>query len=139
MNYLNRNKQIALGLIISGMALLVASVVNQPEAEVASWYGPGFEGNRTASGETFDSSQLTAAHKTLPFGTKLLVKHEGKGVTVTVNDRGPYTSGRDIDLSQAAAQKLDIDGVAAVEVIPLGVEAEEPKVDILPQTGGIGQ
>jgi len=77
---------------------------------MASWYGREFNGKRTASGELFDMNELTAAHKTLPFGTVLKVKNfdNGKTVTVRVNDRGPYKGGRIIDLSYGAAKKLDM-------------------------------
>lgn len=74
----------------------------------ASWYGPGFNGKRSASGEIFNENAMTAAHKTLPFGTKLRVvdQRTGKTVTVTINDRGPFHRGRIIDLSKAAATEL---------------------------------
>lgn len=77
---------------------------------MASWYGREFNGKRTASGELFDMNELTAAHKTLPFGTVLKIKNfdNGKTVTVRVNDRGPYKGGRIIDLSYGAAKKLDM-------------------------------
>lgn len=75
---------------------------------VASWYGPGFHGQRTASGEPYDMHELTAAHKSLPFGTRLLVQNPrtGKQVVVRINDRGPFVAGRVIDLSRAAARAL---------------------------------
>jgi rare lipoprotein A len=87
----------------------------------ASWYGPGFHGRRTASGERFDTNAMTAAHRSLPFGTRVRVvnKHTGQSVVVRINDRGPYARGRVIDLSRASAQALGISGVAAVEVIQL--------------------
>src|SRR4030095_13135803 len=74
----------------------------------ASWYGPALNGKETASGETFDQNKLTAAHKTLPLGTKAVVTNlaTGKSVQVTINDRGPYVKGREIDLSRAAAQQI---------------------------------
>lgn len=77
---------------------------------VASYYGKRFAGRRTASGETFNPQQLTAAHKTLPFGTKVLVTNprSGKSVTVRINDRGPYAHGRSIDLSRAAAEQIGL-------------------------------
>lgn len=77
---------------------------------MASWYGPGFAGRRTANGETFNPRQMTAAHRTLPFGSKVRVTHarSGRSVIVRINDRGPYAKGRVIDLSQAAARKLGI-------------------------------
>jgi len=89
----------------------------------ASWYGPRFAGRRTASGERFDPRKLTAAHKTLPLGTRVRVTnlHNGRSVLVRINDRGPYVGGRVIDLSQAAARQLGMlrRGVASVIVQPL--------------------
>ncbi|WP_243369464.1 septal ring lytic transglycosylase RlpA family protein [Microvirga solisilvae] len=87
----------------------------------ASWYGPGFQGRKTASGETFDTNELTAAHRTLPFGTKVRVvnKKTGKSVVVRINDRGPYAHGRVIDLSRASAQAIGLSGVAPVSVAEL--------------------
>jgi rare lipoprotein A len=85
----------------------------------ASWYGPGFNGNLTASGEVFNQNALTAAHPSLPFGTRIRVTNQnnGKSVMVRVNDRGPYAGGRIIDLSAGAAGVigLDISGVADVK------------------------
>jgi rare lipoprotein A len=94
---------------------------------MASWYGPGFHGRKTASGERFNTQELTAAHLTLPFGTKLLVRNErnGKEVIVRVNDRGPYAKSRIIDLSQAAARALGIDGLGRVIIQRL--EGEAPR------------
>ena len=87
---------------------------------VASWYGPGFSGKKTATGELFDETKMTAAHKTLPLGTKAKVTNvkNGKTVEVEINDRGPYAEGRIIDLSQAAAAAIGIvdRGVATVRV-----------------------
>jgi rare lipoprotein A len=87
----------------------------------ASWYGPGFHGRRTASGETFNTNELTAAHRTLPFGTRVRVvnKKTGKSVVVRINDRGPYAHGRVIDLSRASAQAIGILGVGSVDVAQL--------------------
>jgi rare lipoprotein A (peptidoglycan hydrolase) len=82
---------------------------------VASWYGPGFAGRPTASGEIFDPSLFTAASKELPLGTWLYVRHQGKGVAVKVNDRGPYIHGRILDLSQAAAFSIGITGVGWIK------------------------
>lgn len=75
---------------------------------VASWYGPGFHGKLTASGETYDQHRMTAAHPTLPMGTIVRVENEANGrvVWVRVNDRGPYAKGRILDLSRAAAERL---------------------------------
>src|SRR5215207_11331728 len=80
---------------------------------VASWYGPGFHGKKTANGERFNTHALTAAHKTLPFSTKLRVTNErtGKSVVVRINGRGPYAHGRVIDLSKAAAEAVGILGI----------------------------
>jgi rare lipoprotein A len=75
---------------------------------LASWYGPQVKGLPTASGETFDPQGYTAAHKTLPFGTDLLVSYRGRSVAVTVNDRGPYVGGRELDLSWAAARDIGL-------------------------------
>ena len=76
----------------------------------ASWYGPGFHGRKTASGEAFDMYELTAAHKTLPLGTRVMVRNpaNGKEVVVRINDRGPYAHGRILDLSKAAASQLGL-------------------------------
>jgi len=90
------------------------------ESGQASWYGGKFHGRTTASGETFDTNALTAAHKTLPFGTVVEVTNldNGRAVTVRINDRGPFVEGRIIDLSRAAAEKIDMvgTGVARVEI-----------------------
>ena len=74
----------------------------------ASWYGPGFNGKRAASGQIFNQDAMTAAHRSLPFGTKLRVTDQrtGKTVQVTINDRGPFHGKRIIDLSKGAANKL---------------------------------
>jgi rare lipoprotein A len=86
----------------------------------ASWYGPGFQGQETANGETFDQKDLTAAHPSLPMGTTAKVTNleNGKKVEVRINDRGPFTKGRAIDLSSAAAKKLDMkkDGTTQVKI-----------------------
>ncbi len=90
------------------------------ERGLASWYGHPYHGRQTASGETYDMHQLTAAHRTLPFGTVVRVKRRdtGRAVEVRINDRGPFVKGRVIDLSFAAAKAigLDVDGVAPVEL-----------------------
>ena len=82
----------------------------------ASWYGPGFHGRRTASGEIFNTYDFTAAHKYLPFGTEVKVTNtdNGKYVIVKINDRGPYVGSRIIDLSYAAKQELEMGGLAHV-------------------------
>ncbi|MGI5840295.1 MAG: septal ring lytic transglycosylase RlpA family protein [bacterium] len=87
---------------------------------IASWYGTGFHGRGTASGEAFDQNALTAAHRTLPFGTVVLVTSHvsGRRVLARINDRGPWTKGRIIDLSRAAAKEIGLtaQGVARVTI-----------------------
>src|SRR5918998_2923959 len=106
---------------------MVASVALSPgkaEAEpvVSSCYGPGFEGNATASGEVFTADGHTAAHPNLPFGTELLVTYGGRQAVVRVTDRGPYAHGRGMDVSRAAADKIGLTGAGAdtVDVQVLG-------------------
>jgi rare lipoprotein A len=86
----------------------------------ASWYGPGFHGNRSASGEVYNQNAMTAAHRSLPFGTKVQVTNldNGRSVVVRINDRGPFIRGRVIDLSAAAARLLGVmqSGVAPVKL-----------------------
>ncbi len=87
----------------------------------ASWYGEPFHGRRTASGEVFNMNELTAAHKTLPFGTRLRVRNlaTGQDVLVRINDRGPHVRGRIIDLSRAAAAQVGLlrSGTASVVLL----------------------
>src|SRR5262245_33617586 len=94
------------------------------ETGIASWYGKAHHGRRTASGERFDMNALTAAHRTLAFGTMVRVTDlgSGKSVEVRINDRGPTVKGRVIDLSYAAARKLGIvaRGTARVEITVIG-------------------
>lgn len=101
---------------------------------LASWYGPGLHGRRTASGERFDRYELTAAHRTLPFGSRVCVRSSvtGRTVVVRINDRGPFSGGRVIDLSQAAAQELGMTGlgIKPVELWLLG-DGEEACPDAL--------
>ena len=117
-------------LFIAGSAFFSASMAQAEPDETpgkvvqsgrASWYGPGFHGRRTASGETFNTNELTAAHRTLPFGTRVRVvnKKTGKSIVVRINDRGPYAHGRVIDLSRASAQAIGLQGVASVDVAQL--------------------
>jgi rare lipoprotein A len=85
---------------------------------VASWYGPGFHGNRTTSGEVYDQNDLTAAHQTLPLGTRVAVSNldNGRQIEARVNDRGPFARGRIIDLSYAAARALEMVGPGTANV-----------------------
>jgi len=90
------------------------------EQGIASWYGPGFHGRKTSNGETYDMYEMTAAHKTLPMDTRLLVKNleNGTQTMVRINDRGPFIDGRIIDLSHSAARTLGIveRGTARVKI-----------------------
>ena len=90
----------------------------------ASYYGPGFHGKKTASGEIFDQDDYTCAHKSLPFGTKLKVVRvdNGSSVVVRVNDRGPYVDGRILDLSVAAGKKIGLDKVGHAKVVAIVIE-----------------
>ncbi len=83
---------------------------------VCSWYGPGFHGRTTASGQIFNQEDLTCASRTLPFGTVLALTRGSRRVIVYVNDRGPFIAGRDLDLSKAAAEALGFSGVQTVQV-----------------------
>jgi rare lipoprotein A len=91
------------------------------QSGLASWYGPGFHGRRTASGEVFNENALTAAHPSLPFGTRIRVYNQtsGESVVVRINDRGPHVRGRIIDLSRASARALGIGGAARVKLVSL--------------------
>jgi rare lipoprotein A len=113
-------------LLVSGCGKMphrfsVENGVTHLEKGVASWYGPGFNGKKTANGETYDQYEMTAAHKFVPLGTWAVVTNldNGKQVKVRINDRGPFVQGRIIDLSYSAAQKIDMVrmGTAPVEVV----------------------
>lgn len=101
------------------------------ETGIASWYGPGFHGKKTASGEKYNQNAFTAAHKTLPFGTRVNVMNldNNKSTTVIINDRGPFKSGRIIDLSNAAAKTLGIigTGTARVKIKAIGTSNSTSK------------
>ncbi len=85
---------------------------------IASWYGPGFHGRRTANGETYNQEELTAAHKSLPFNTLVRVENirNGKSVVVRINDRGPYVGNRIIDLSHKAARNIEMVSTGTADV-----------------------
>jgi len=109
-------------LLVAG-AFAVSLAAFQDDAladtQLASWYGPGLEGNLTASGDVFEPyTEYTAASPYLPFGTDLLVTYGGNSVVVEVTDRGPYGGGRDLDLSAAAAEEIGLTytGVNYVDV-----------------------
>ena len=98
--------------------LLTGEAARELERGHASWYGAQFHGRRTASGENYNKYALTAAHKTLPFGTIVRVRSLalGREVDVRINDRGPFAPGRVIDVSQAAAEALGLIGAGVGEV-----------------------
>lgn len=104
-------------LVVAGCATWT-----EPQEQMgdASWYGPGFHGRKTASGEVFDMHARTAAHRTLPFGALVRVTRldTGASTVVRINDRGPFKPGRVIDLSNGAARDIDMvrDGVARVRI-----------------------
>jgi rare lipoprotein A len=105
-------------------ALDTSSVPDDAAADqtgVASWYGDHWQGRTTASGKPFDESKLTAAHRTLPLNTRVRVTNlkTGRSVEVTITDRGPYTDGRLIDLSKAAAKKL---GMVKEGLVPVRIQ-----------------
>ena len=107
--------------IISATSLaaltLISSPVNAGASMLSSWYGPGFHGRLTANGERYNMYGYTAAHKSLPFGTKLEVCYQ-RCTTVRVNDRGPFIGTRELDLSYGAAKDIGLihPGVAPVKV-----------------------
>ncbi|MEM8613957.1 MAG: septal ring lytic transglycosylase RlpA family protein [Cyanobacteria bacterium P01_H01_bin.105] len=97
------------------------AAVRSSYSGIASWYGPGFHGRRSASGESFNQHAMTAAHRTLPFGTQVRVTNlnNGRQVVVRINDRGPFSGGRIIDLSAGAASVI---GLQAAGVGPVQIE-----------------
>ncbi len=107
-------------MLVFLIATFVSCSTKIIETGKASYYADKFKGRQTANGETFRQSKRTAAHKSLPFGTKVTVKNlsNGKAVRVRINDRGPFVAGRIIDLSKKAARKINIigAGVANVEI-----------------------
>lgn len=107
--------QTFLGIVLGGIGLITTAAspafadgTPKQFSGKVSWYGPGFDGRKTASGEVFDMRKNTAAHLKLKFGTKVLVENprNGKSVVVKVNDRGPYAKGRVMDISRGAAEKI---------------------------------
>ena len=125
--------KVALGAAVAACTMIAGAGLARAEEPVpatlslsgtASWYGPGFHGRQTANGERYDMHGLTAAHRSLPFGTKVRVTNRtnGKSVVVRINDRGPYVGERVIDLSRGAAQAVNMTdaGLAPdkLEVLP---------------------
>jgi rare lipoprotein A len=126
--------------LIAAVSLLAISATSAAHAldrsgkvqkGVASYYGPGFAGKKTASGKPMKPGHMTAASPTLPLGTKAKVtnRENGRSAHVTVTDRGPYAKGRIIDVSPKAAEQLDMkdDGVAPVKVQPTELPPEKPQ------------
>ena len=117
-------------LVLPALTLSASLVPSAVEAHIhraaqgagfASWYGPGFRGHRTASGERFNTGAFTAAHRSLPFGTRVRVTcgRTGRSVVVRINDRGPYAAGRIIDLSYASARAIGMTGTDRVTLARL--------------------
>ena len=146
------------------IALVLASACSVPQSKVrvppppvtdarvsqtgiASWYGPGFHGKATASGEIYNQNDMTAAHQTLPLGSKVMVTNmeNGRSAEVLVNDRGPFAKGRIIDLSYAAAQSVDMIGpgtaLVRIDVLdsPVPLRAIRPALDYTLQLGSFAQ
>jgi rare lipoprotein A len=107
-----------LAIALTGCATLTPREPSYQEQGMASWYGPGFHGKTTSNKEVYDMHDMTAAHRTLPFGTHVMVTNmeNGRTVIVRINDRGPFVKDRVIDLSYAAAQQLDMVGPGVVKV-----------------------
>lgn len=130
---------LAAGVLLAGCAHRGPTPPAEPprkgerERGDASWYGHPYHGRRTASGEVYDMHRLTAAHRTMPFGTVVRVERRDTGadVRVRINDRGPFVRGRIIDLSYEAAKRigLDVDGVAPVTVTVVGFEETPARRD----------
>jgi rare lipoprotein A len=144
----------ALLLIVGGCAVPPSKVVLPPLPEsrpsqtgIASWYGPGFHGKATASGAIYNQHDLTAAHQTLPLGTRVMVTNleNGRATEVLINDRGPFAKNRVIDLSYAAAQSIDMIGpgtaLVRVDVIssPTSLQTIRPSLDYTLQLGSFAQ
>ena len=117
-----RERTVALALaviVLDGCSrAVVAPTPGHPQSGMASWYGPGFHGRPTSSGTIYDQDEMTAAHPTLPLGTRARVTNldTGKSVEVLINDRGPFAKGRVIDLSYAAAREVGMIGPGTARV-----------------------
>ena len=107
------------------------------ETGVASWYGPGFHGKKTSNGERYDQNAMTAAHKLLPFNTRLRVTNlnNGRSVIVRINDRGPFVGSRIIDLSKEAARQLHMIGSGTARVSLVALDAGNREAAILTPEG----
>jgi rare lipoprotein A len=137
--------RLALAVLILSQILAIACSSNRKPASpptlgvpvergIASWYGPKFNGRMTASGERYDMNAFTAAHPSLPFGTKIGVRNTrtGREVMVRVNDRGPYSRNRILDLSYAAAREVGVvgPGTASVEVYLVPATGAPPRFTV---------
>jgi rare lipoprotein A len=140
---------LALGcsLPLARVRLAEPPVTRLSQVGIASWYGPGFHGKATASGAIYNQHELTAAHQTLPLGTRVMVTHLENGSTaeVTITDRGPFAKGRIIDLSHAAAQQIHMIGpgtaLVRVDVLdsPVRIHAIRSALDYTLQLGSFTQ
>lgn len=117
--------------------------VGETATGIASWYGPGFHGKTTSNGETYNQNAFTAAHKTLPMNTIVSVTNldNGRKTTVRINDRGPFVDNRVIDVSKAAATRLDMlkSGTAPVKLEVIGFDSPNETPSSLPETDTIAQ
>jgi rare lipoprotein A len=118
---MNSNSRKIAGLVLFSCFLSVDAFAQNQFSGIAAYYSADYAG-RTACGERYDPKKFTAAHRTLPFGTKVLVtnRQTGRSVVVRINDRGPFVPGRIIDLTPAAAQALGFSGLAHVTVDVIG-------------------
>ena len=107
---------------LAASCLLCVSVLNSAQAESGTASVYAYSGTKTASGERANPTAMTAAHRKLPFGTRVTVTHarSGRSVVVRINDRGPFIRGRIIDLTPAAARALGFSGLAPVTIVPIG-------------------
>jgi len=123
---------LTVGALISGCRPRLLPVVNGVQSGIASWYGQEFHGRPTSNGEIYNMHDLTAAHRTLPFGTVVEITNilNGRTITVRINDRGPFVGNRIIDLSYAAARMLDMVGPGT---IPIRLEVVK---EVLPAPAG---
>ena len=117
---------------------LFPSILNKVKQGVASWYGPGFHGKKTATGEIFDMNAMTAAHKTLPIPSYARVTNleNNRSIIVRINDRGPYVGNRELDLSYAAAKNLEFDeeGLGDIEIKPISPSQALPQIQKIAAT-----
>ena len=115
---MTKNIVVVAALVTGLLSSVTGTALAGDQCGGASWYGPGFHGKKAASGERFNENAMTAAHRSLPFGTVVSVidQRTGKSVQVKINDRGPFHKGRIIDLSKAAATKLGFRNAGTTKV-----------------------